>query len=43
MSEEFDTKHERLVGDFPQAFSHLALIHSANVLSRTAEVVHRDR
>jgi GH15 family glucan-1,4-alpha-glucosidase len=36
LSEEYDTKHERLIGNFPQAFSHLALIHSANVLSRTS-------
>jgi GH15 family glucan-1,4-alpha-glucosidase len=32
LSEEYDPKHERLIGNFPQAFSHLALIHSANVL-----------
>jgi GH15 family glucan-1,4-alpha-glucosidase len=36
LSEEYDTRHERLIGNFPQAFSHLALIHSANVLSRTS-------
>jgi len=36
LSEEYDTKHERLIGNFPQAFSHLALIHSANVLSRAS-------
>jgi GH15 family glucan-1,4-alpha-glucosidase len=35
LSEEYDTRHQRLIGNFPQAFSHLALIHSANVLSRT--------
>jgi GH15 family glucan-1,4-alpha-glucosidase len=34
LSEEYDTQHKRLIGNFPQAFSHLALIHSANVLSQ---------
>jgi GH15 family glucan-1,4-alpha-glucosidase len=34
LSEEYDTRHERLIGNFPQAFSHLALIHSANLLSQ---------
>jgi GH15 family glucan-1,4-alpha-glucosidase len=33
LAEEYDPEHERLVGNFPQAFSHLALIHSASVLS----------
>jgi GH15 family glucan-1,4-alpha-glucosidase len=33
LSEEYDPKHARLIGNFPQAFSHLALIHSASVLS----------
>ena len=33
LSEEYDPKRERLIGNFPQAFSHLALIHSASVLS----------
>jgi GH15 family glucan-1,4-alpha-glucosidase len=35
LSEEFEPRSGRLVGNFPQAFSHLALIHSASVLSRT--------
>jgi GH15 family glucan-1,4-alpha-glucosidase len=34
LSEQHDTKHERLVGNFPQAFSHLALVNSACNLSR---------
>jgi GH15 family glucan-1,4-alpha-glucosidase len=34
LSEEYDPRHERLIGNFPQAFSHLALIHSASVLSQ---------
>jgi GH15 family glucan-1,4-alpha-glucosidase len=33
LAEEYDTKRSRMIGNFPQAFSHLALIHSASVLS----------
>jgi GH15 family glucan-1,4-alpha-glucosidase len=33
LSEEYDTRHQRLVGNFPQAFSHVALINSAANLS----------
>ena len=29
LSEEYDVKARRLVGNFPQAFSHIALINSA--------------
>jgi GH15 family glucan-1,4-alpha-glucosidase len=36
LAEEYDTKRGRLVGNFPQAFSHLAMIHSASVLSNAA-------
>ena len=32
LSEEFEPRSGRLIGNFPQAFSHLALIHSASVL-----------
>ncbi len=35
LAEEYDPKSGRLVGNFPQAFSHLALIHSAAVLTAT--------
>jgi GH15 family glucan-1,4-alpha-glucosidase len=28
LSEEYDTTNHRLVGNFPQAFSHLSLVHS---------------
>ena len=28
LSEEYDTKNRRMVGNFPQAFSHLSLVHS---------------
>ena len=33
LAEEFDTSSRRMVGNFPQAFSHIALINSANNLS----------
>ena len=33
LSEEYDTKAKRLVGNFPQALSHIGLIHAAFVLS----------
>jgi GH15 family glucan-1,4-alpha-glucosidase len=32
LSEEYEPRSGRLIGNFPQAFSHLALIHSASVL-----------
>jgi GH15 family glucan-1,4-alpha-glucosidase len=34
LAEEFDPVAERLVGNFPQAFSHIALINSAHNLTR---------
>ena len=34
MSEEYDTKSKRLIGNFPQAFSHIALINSAFNLAK---------
>jgi GH15 family glucan-1,4-alpha-glucosidase len=33
LSEEYDPKTKRLIGNFPQAFSHLALISSAHTLA----------
>jgi GH15 family glucan-1,4-alpha-glucosidase len=36
LSEEYEPRTGRLIGNFPQAFSHLALIHSANVLAEAA-------
>jgi GH15 family glucan-1,4-alpha-glucosidase len=32
LAEEYDPMTGRLIGNFPQAFSHLALVHSANLL-----------
>jgi GH15 family glucan-1,4-alpha-glucosidase len=37
LSEQYDTEAKRLVGNFPQAFSHIALVNSAHNLSRTAK------
>jgi len=37
LSEEYDTRNGRLVGNFPQAFSHLALVNSACNLSRAGQ------
>jgi GH15 family glucan-1,4-alpha-glucosidase len=34
LSEEYDPAHERLVGNFPQAFTHVTLVNSARNLSR---------
>jgi len=39
LSEEYDPKSKRLVGNFPQAFSHIALINSAFNLSRSEKPV----
>ncbi|HZU85732.1 MAG TPA: glycoside hydrolase family 15 protein [Polyangiaceae bacterium] len=40
LSEEYEPRTGRLIGNFPQAFSHLALVHSASVLAG-AEVTPR--
>ena len=40
LSEEYDSGTKRLVGNFPQAFSHLALVNSAYNLTRTRKPVH---
>ena len=34
LAEEYDTKATRLVGNFPQALSHIALIHAAFTIAR---------
>jgi GH15 family glucan-1,4-alpha-glucosidase len=39
LSEEYDSQQKRLVGNFPQAFSHLALINSAYNLTRAHKPV----
>lgn len=35
LSEEYDTAHRRLVGNYPQAFSHIALVNTAHNLTHT--------
>jgi GH15 family glucan-1,4-alpha-glucosidase len=40
LSEEYDPGTKRLVGNFPQAFSHLALVNSAYNLTETSKPVH---
>jgi GH15 family glucan-1,4-alpha-glucosidase len=37
LSEEYDPVHERMVGNFPQAFSHLALVQAAFHLADAEE------
>jgi GH15 family glucan-1,4-alpha-glucosidase len=37
LAEEYDTGNQRQVGNFPQAFSHLALVNTAHNLTRTAK------
>jgi GH15 family glucan-1,4-alpha-glucosidase len=39
LSEEYDPRTERLVGNFPQAFSHVALVNSAYNLTRATKLV----
>jgi GH15 family glucan-1,4-alpha-glucosidase len=37
LAEEYDTRAARLVGNYPQAFSHVALVNTAHNLSRAAK------
>ena len=39
LAEEYDTNTRRLVGNFPQAFSHIALINTAHNLTRATKPV----
>ena len=41
LAEQYDTKAGRLVGNYPQAFSHVSLVHSARNLEGDGEAVHR--
>jgi GH15 family glucan-1,4-alpha-glucosidase len=37
LAEEYDTRAQRLVGNFPQAFSHIALVNTAHNLARVSK------
>jgi GH15 family glucan-1,4-alpha-glucosidase len=37
LAEEYDVEHQRQVGNFPQAFSHLALINAAHAISEATQ------
>ncbi|HEY8075653.1 MAG TPA: glycoside hydrolase family 15 protein, partial [Labilithrix sp.] len=44
LSEEYDVRAQRLVGNFPQAFSHVALVNAARTLSESEGAAeHRHR
>jgi GH15 family glucan-1,4-alpha-glucosidase len=43
LSEEYDTRACRQVGNFPQAFSHIAPINTAHNLSRASSPYQRSR
>ena len=43
LAEEYDPHAERLVGNFPQAFSHVGLVNTAMNLDRAAASPARDR
>jgi GH15 family glucan-1,4-alpha-glucosidase len=44
VSEEYDAASNRLVGNFPQAFSHVCLVNTAfNLAKRQGPAVHRER
>jgi GH15 family glucan-1,4-alpha-glucosidase len=39
LSEEYDVKRRRQVGNFPQAFSHLAIINAARIIERVEQAL----
>jgi len=41
LAEEYDTQQQRLVGNFPQAFSHVGLVNTAQNLASTAGPAHQ--
>ena len=43
LSEEYDPAARRLVGNFPQAFTHVALVNSARNLAGDGPAAHRAR
>jgi GH15 family glucan-1,4-alpha-glucosidase len=40
LAEEYDTKNQRQLGNFPQAFSHFALVNAAFALADGISMVH---
>src|ERR1700730_18212290 len=42
LSEEYDPRHKRQLGNFPQAFSHVALVSCARILSDEETLARRD-
>jgi len=40
LAEEYDTKNQRQLGNFPQAFSHFALVNAAFALAEGIPMVH---
>jgi GH15 family glucan-1,4-alpha-glucosidase len=41
LAEEYDPRARRLIGNFPQAFSHIALVTTAHNLARTTKPAHQ--
>jgi len=41
MAEEYDTRTKRQLGNFPHAFSHIALVNTAHNLARTVKPAHQ--
>jgi GH15 family glucan-1,4-alpha-glucosidase len=41
LSEEYDTRARRLVGNFPQALSHIAMVNTAHNLARASKPAHQ--
>jgi GH15 family glucan-1,4-alpha-glucosidase len=41
LAEQYDVRARRLVGNFPQAFSHVALINTAHNLARATKPAHQ--
>jgi GH15 family glucan-1,4-alpha-glucosidase len=40
LAEEYDPRAKRQLGNFPQAFTHVALVNTANLLSGRTRALH---